>query len=101
MCPARRARVVNRNGPEYTARNIDVLPARRHENQKFLRTGKHPKGTTEHTRGQDKAFARALERIINKSQSIRHIPQKESPIFGLLHDLSHYKRKVLFIVHYK
>lgn len=66
MCPARRARVVNQNGPEYTARNIDVLPARRHENQKFLRTGKPPKGPAERTREQNEAFARDLEKIINK-----------------------------------
>lgn len=66
MCPARRARVVNRNGPEYTARNIDVLPARRHENQKRLRTGKPPKGSAKRTREQNEAFARDLEKIINK-----------------------------------
>lgn len=34
MCLARRARVLNQNGLEYTAQNIDSLLARRHENKK-------------------------------------------------------------------
>lgn len=33
MCLARRARVLNQNGLEYTAQNIDSLLARRHENK--------------------------------------------------------------------
>ena len=36
MCLARRARVLNQNGLEYTAQNIDGLLARRHENKKLL-----------------------------------------------------------------
>ena len=65
MCLARRARVLNQNGLEYTARNIDDLLARRHENKKLLRAGKHPKGPAKRTREQDEAFARALEKILS------------------------------------
>lgn len=67
----------------------------------YRNSGKPPNGSAEHTREQDKAFVKVLEKSINKSQYIRHISQKGIPIFGLLHDLSHHKRKVLFIVHYK
>src|SRR5699024_3201886 len=65
MCLARRARVLNQNGLEYTAQNIDGLLARRHENKKLIRAGKHPKGPAKRTREQDEAFARALENILH------------------------------------
>ena len=71
MCLARRARVLSQNGLEYTAQNIDGLLARRHENKKLLRAGKHPKGPAKRTKEQDEAFAKALEKtlsIINKNQ---------------------------------
>ena len=44
MCLAKCARVLNQNGLEYTADNIDALMLRRYENKKLLRAGKHPKG---------------------------------------------------------
>lgn len=65
MCLARQARVLNQNGLEYTAQNIDGLLARRHENKKLLRAGKHPKGPAKRTREQDEAFERALENILH------------------------------------
>lgn len=65
ICLARRARVLNQNGLEYTARNIDGLLARRHENKKLLRAGKHPKGPAKRTKEQDEEFARALENILH------------------------------------
>ena len=71
MCLARRARVLNQNGLEYTTQNIDGLLARRHENKKLLRAGKPPKGPAKRTKEQDEAFAKALEKtlsIINKNQ---------------------------------
>ena len=64
MCLARRAGVLNQNGLEYTARNIDGLLARRHENKKLLRAGKHPKGPAKRTREQDEVFARILEAML-------------------------------------
>ena len=56
MCLARRARILNQNGLEYTAQNIDGLLARRHENKKLLRAGKHPKGPAKRPKEQDAAF---------------------------------------------
>ena len=64
MCLARRARVLNQNGLEYTADNIDVLLERRWQNKKLLRAGKHPKGPAKRTKEQNEAFARALEKLI-------------------------------------
>ena len=65
MCLARRARVLNQNGLEYTPENIDGLLFRRHENKKLLRAGKHPKGAAKRTKEQDIRFCDALERILN------------------------------------
>lgn len=64
MCLARRARVLNQNGLEYTAQNIDALLARRHENKKLLRAGKHPKEPAKRTREQDEAFITMLEAVL-------------------------------------
>lgn len=56
MCLARCARVLNQNGLEYTADNIDALMLRRYENKKLLRAGKHPKGCAKRTKEQDVIF---------------------------------------------
>ena len=64
MCLARRARVLNQNGLEYTTQNIDGLLARRHENKKLLRAGKHPKGASKRTKEQNMAYKNALEKIL-------------------------------------
>lgn len=64
MCLARRARVLNQNGLEYTAQNIDALLLRRHENKKLLRSGEHPKGSAKRTKEQDETFERALEGML-------------------------------------
>ena len=64
MCLARRARVLNQNGLEYTPENIDGLLFRRHENKKLLRAGKHPKGPAKRTREQDEAFIAMLEVVL-------------------------------------
>ena len=65
MCLAKCARVLNQNGLEYTADNIDALMLRRYENKKLLRTGKHPKGSPKRTKEQDVRFADTLEKILN------------------------------------
>ena len=44
--------------------NIDGLLARRHENKKLLRAGKHPKGAAKRTREQDEAFIAMLEVVL-------------------------------------
>ena len=64
MCLARRARVLNQNGLEYTADNMDALMLRRYENKKLLRAGKHPKGSPKRTKEQDAAYKNALEKIL-------------------------------------
>ncbi len=50
MCLAKRARVLNQNGLEYTADNMEALMLRRYENKKLLRAGKHPKGSPKRTK---------------------------------------------------
>lgn len=64
MCLARRARVLNQNGLEYTADNIDALLERRWQNKKLLRAGKHPKGPAKHTKEQDEAFTKAMVKLL-------------------------------------
>ena len=63
MCLAKCARVLNQNGLEYTADNIDALMLRRYENKKLLRAGKHPKGSAKRTKEQDEAFITTLTNI--------------------------------------
>ena len=64
MCLARCARVLNQNGLEYTADNMDALMLRRYENKKLLRAGKHPKGSAKRTKEQDEAFASTLTSLL-------------------------------------
>ena len=64
MCLAKRVRVLNQNGLEYTADNIDALMLRRYENKKLLRAGKHPKGSSKRTKEQDEAFVTTLTNIL-------------------------------------
>ena len=67
MCLAKCAQVLNQNGLEYTADNIDALMLRRYENKKLLRTGKHPKGSAKRTKEQDRKFAETLIKILNSN----------------------------------
>lgn len=64
MYLARSARVLNQNGMEYTAENIDGLLETRYQNKKLLRAGKHPKGPAKRTREQNVKFERELERVL-------------------------------------
>ena len=64
ICLARGARVLNQNGMEYTAENIDGLLETRYQNKKLLRAGKHPKGPAKRTKEQDAAFECALARML-------------------------------------
>ena len=63
MCLAKRARVLNQNGLEYTSDNMDALMLRRYENKKLLRAGKHPKGSAKRSKAQDEAFVATLTNI--------------------------------------
>lgn len=64
MCLSRRAHVLNQNGLEYTADNIEWLLEQRHHNKKLLRAGKHLKGPAKRTKEQDEAFGVAMEGIL-------------------------------------
>ena len=48
--------------------NIDGLLARRHENKKLLRAGKHPKGPAKRTKEQDEVFVEKLDKIIREDK---------------------------------
>lgn len=50
MCLACRTRMLNHNGLECTADNIDALLERHRQNKKLLRAGKRPKGPTKRTK---------------------------------------------------
>ena len=64
MCLSRRARVLNQNGLEYTADNIEGLLEQRYHNKKLLRAGKHLKGPAKRTKEQNEAFETALGRML-------------------------------------
>ena len=64
MCLARCAKVLNQNGLEYTADNMDTLLLRRYENKKLLRAGKHPKRSAKRTKELDEAFVATLTDIV-------------------------------------
>ena len=64
MCLAKRARVLNQHGLEYTADNMEARMLRRYENKKLLRAGKHPKGSPKRTKEQDEAFVATLTDIL-------------------------------------
>ena len=66
ICLARGARVLNQNGMEYTAENIDGLLETRYQNKKLLRAGKHPKGPAKRTKEQDEKFSISLEIALNR-----------------------------------
>ena len=68
MCLARRARVLNQDGMEYTDDNIDSLLLARHTARKIRSGGGRLKGTPRRTPEQDAAFEDALRRILSTSQ---------------------------------
>ena len=60
MCLARKALVLNQDGMEYTADNIDALLAERHHSKKIRNAGGHLKGMHKRTPAQDVAFCAKL-----------------------------------------
>ena len=56
--------MLNQNGLEYTADNMEALMLRRYENKKLLRAGKHPKGSPKRKKEQDEAFVTTLTNIL-------------------------------------
>ncbi len=64
MCLARNALVLNQDGMEYTADNIDALLLSRHTAKKIRNAGGRLKGPAKRTVAQDKAFSEALIHIL-------------------------------------
>lgn len=66
MCLARKAIPVSQNGMVYTDKNIDQLLFTRYVSKKIRKAGGRMKGPSERTPEQDKAFAAALEKLIQE-----------------------------------
>lgn len=66
MCLARRARVLNQDGVEYTGENIDSLLLARHTAQKIRGAGGRLKGPARRRAEQDRAFAQALRDVLDE-----------------------------------
>lgn len=69
MCLARRARVLNQDGMEYTINNIDALLLARHTARKIRMGGGRLKGPPKRTSAQDEAFSLALDKILCADRS--------------------------------
>ena len=66
MCLARKAIPVSQNGMVYTDKNIDQLLFTRYVSKKIRKAGGRMKGPSKRTPKQDKAFAAALEKLIQE-----------------------------------
>lgn len=67
MCLAKKARVLNQDGLEYTCSNIDSLLLVRHNSKKALRAGKKIRGPKKRTAEQDLKFKNALIKVIQEN----------------------------------
>ncbi len=61
---ARRARVLNQNGMQYTDSNIDSLLEVRYQTKKRRAAGERIKGAAKRTAAQDEAFTAALRKLL-------------------------------------
>lgn len=66
MCLARSAIVLNQDGMEYTADNIDALLLSRHTAKKIRNSGGRLKGPAKRTAAQDDAFSAALIQLLQR-----------------------------------
>ena len=64
MCLAKQARVLHQDGWEYTEYNIQALLFQRHESKKHRLAGGRTKGPSKRKPEQDKAFASALQQLL-------------------------------------
>ena len=64
MCLSKRAIVINQNGMEYTADNMDALLLARHTARKIRNAGGRLKGPPKRTVEQDKKFEEELSRLL-------------------------------------
>ncbi len=66
LCLARGARALDQNGRAYDNGNIDMLLGMRHMAARARRAGGRVKGPPKRNRTQDEAFARELEKLLQK-----------------------------------
>lgn len=66
MALARRARILNQNGLQYTDYNIDSLLEIRYQTKKRRAAGQRVKGAAKRTPAQDDAFVIALRQLITE-----------------------------------
>lgn len=64
MCLSKNAIVINQDGMEYTADNIDALLLARHTAKKIRNSGGRLKGPQKRTAVQDEAFEAVLSRLL-------------------------------------
>ena len=67
MCLARQARVLHQDGWEYTPYNIDALLFQRHASREYRAAGGRLKGPAKRKSDQDKAFAQAIDKLLQQS----------------------------------
>ncbi|MPM11932.1 hypothetical protein SDC9_58283 [bioreactor metagenome] len=65
MCLSKNALVLNQDGLEYTADNIDPMLLARHTARKIRSSGGKVKGPKKRTPEQDKAFEVSLEHLLD------------------------------------
>lgn len=68
MCLSKQATVLNQDGREYTNENISGLLEFRAASKRIRQSGGKLKGMPKRTGEQDRAFEKALENMLNKSQ---------------------------------
>lgn len=66
MCLAKSALVLDQNGMEYTADNIDSLLLARHTARKIRSSGGRLKGPSKRTTAQNRSFSAALIRLLER-----------------------------------
>jgi len=66
MCLSRNAIVINQDGMEYTADNIDALLLARHTAKKIRNSGGRLKGPQKRTAVQNEAFETALSHLLDR-----------------------------------
>ena len=64
MCLAKMARVLHQDGWEYTEYNIQALLFQRHESKKHRMAGGRVKGPSKRKPGQDEAFRKAFQQLL-------------------------------------
>lgn len=69
MCLAKNAAVINQDGMEYTADNIDALLLARHTARKIRNSGGRLKGPRKRSAGHDEKFRMALAFLLDSKES--------------------------------